>query len=82
MKLKYVGSISPIPIIGIKNPDGGMGISVKSGDVFECSAEIASKLMANAKDKFKEVTGSLLDPPKEKLLDPPAEKMVKGYKNK
>jgi len=73
MKLKYTGPISPIAINGIENPKGGMGISVKTGDIFECSASVGARLIDSAKDKFEEVTANLLEP---------KEKMAKVLKNK
>lgn len=73
MKLKYKGPISPIAINGIPNPKGGSGISIKTGDVFDCPADVGAKLIATAKDKFEEVTASLLEP-KEKMQKVPKNK--------
>lgn len=45
MILKYVGRHSPIALM-VKNKDGGMGITVKTGDSFECSPMEGANILA------------------------------------
>jgi len=51
MRLKFVGDHSPIVIHGITNQDGGNGISVTKGEIFECPANVAAQLMAKFNEK-------------------------------
>jgi len=80
MKLRYEGENSCV-VHGITNAEGGNGISVVKGQVFECDASIAANLMNKFNEpgkppKFLEVHSNSVGRPPKVKSDPDFDKML------
>jgi hypothetical protein len=78
MKLQYVGRHSPIVIPRVVCENGSIGLTIKTGDIYDYPADVAADLM----HKFK---GSFIEPIEKrgrKKIEPERTKMLeKAEKN-